>query len=382
MRDKIMVTSSHVLGLRGYGQSVWYDYFSRHLLASGELLRMITRTGVSGLTSNPSILEQAINRSDAYDEEIGMLARRNLSADEIYQRIVVQDLAEAADIVHSVYDATGGADGFVSLEVSPTLARDTDGTVAEGLRLWKLLGRDNVMIKVPGTEEGFPAIRRLTAEGVNINVTLLFSVAEYEQAARAYIAGLGDRMRQGGDLRRLSSVASVFVSRIDTAVDKALDKLVLAARDTETKNRLDALKGRAAVANAKLVYRRFTELFSGPEFQDLAAAGARRQRPLWASTGTKNPKYSDVMYIEELVGPDTVNTMPPGALTAFLDHGRAQRPTIQDDLEGAQRLFAELEGAGVDMAAIRAQIKREGLEAFEDSFTTLMLGVDTKRKAA
>ncbi|MBI4013842.1 MAG: transaldolase, partial [Candidatus Rokubacteria bacterium] len=300
-----MSSASQVFDLRQYGQSVWYDYFSRHLLASGELLRMLTRTGVSGVTSNPAILEQALNKTDAYDEEVGILARRGLSADEVYQTIVIQDMAEAADILHQVYEATGGGDGYVSLEVSPTLARDTEGTVAEALRLWKLLNRDNVMIKVPGTDEGFPAIRRLIAEGININVTLLFSVEEYERAGRAYIQGLQDRLARGGDIRKIASVASVFVSRIDTHVDKALDKLAMAARGPETKNQLDALKGRAAIANAKLVYRRFQQLFAGPEWEKLAAAGARRQRPLWASTGTKNPKYSDVLYIETLVGPDT-----------------------------------------------------------------------------
>jgi transaldolase / glucose-6-phosphate isomerase len=372
---------SQLLDLRHYGQSVWYDYFSRHLLASGELLRMITRDGLAGLTSNPTILEQAINKSDAYDEEIGILARRGLPAEAIYERLVVEDLAEAADVLHGVYDATDGADGYVSVEVSPALARDTDGTVAEGLRLWKLLGRDNVMIKVPGTPEGFPAIRRLIAEGVNVNVTLLFSLAQYEETVRAYIAGLQDRLTRRLDIRKIASVASVFVSRIDTAIDKALDRLVLAARDTETKNRLDALKGRAAIANAKLVYRRFGELFGGPEFQRLAEAGARRQRPLWASTGTKNPKYSDVMYIEGLVGPDTVNTMPPGALKAFRDHGQA-RPTIEEDRPAAEALVADLARVGLDIPAIYESLKQEGLAAFEDSFTALMLGVDTKRKAA
>jgi transaldolase/glucose-6-phosphate isomerase len=373
--------ASQLLDLRQFGQSVWYDYFSRHLLASGELLRMISRDGLAGLTSNPTILEQAINRSDAYDEEIAVLARRGLSASDIYERIVVEDLAEAADILHGVYEATNGADGYVSLEVSPTLSRDTEGTVAEGLRLWKLLGRDNLMIKVPGTPEGFPAIRRLIAAGVNVNVTLLFSVAQYEEAAHAYLAGLQDRMARRADVRKPASVASVFVSRIDTALDKALDRLVLATRDLEAKNRLEALKGRAAIANAKLVYRRFTEVFAGPEWQTLAAAGARRQRPLWASTGTKNPKYSDVMYIEGLVGPDTVNTMPPGALSAFRDHGRA-RPTVQEGLAEAEQLFQDLAALGLNVPAMYEQLKQEGLAAFEDSFTALMLGVDTKRKAA
>jgi transaldolase/glucose-6-phosphate isomerase len=372
---------SQLLDLRQFGQSVWYDYFSRHLLASGELLRMISRDGLAGLTSNPTILEQAINKSDAYDEEIAVLARRGLSAGEIYERIVAEDIAEAADILHGVYEATGGNDGYVSLEVSPTLSRDTDGTVAEGLRLWSLLGRENVMIKVPGTAEGFPAIRRLIAEGVNVNVTLLFSVGQYEEAARAYLAGLQDRLARRQDIRRLASVASVFVSRIDTALDKALDRLVLAARDVEAKNRLEGLKGRAAIANAKLVYRRFGQVFAGSDWERLAAAGARRQRPLWASTGTKNPKYSDVMYVEGLVGPGTVNTMPPGALSAFRDHGRA-RSAITDGLAEAEQLFRDLAALGLDVPATYEQLKQEGLAAFEDSFTALMLGGDTKRKAA
>src|SRR3989441_796760 len=367
--------------LRQYGQSVWYDFMSRHLLASGELLRLIADDGLGGVTSNPTILEAAVNKSTAYDGEIAILARRGMSADEIYARIVIADIAEAADILHSVYEATDGGDGYVSLEVSPQLAHDADGTVRDGITLWKLLNRDNVMIKVPGTDAGFKAARRLIAEGVNVNITTLFSPADYEAAARAYIEGLQDRAARVLDLGKIASVASVFVSRIDTAVDKALDRLVAAARDAETKRKLEALKGKAATANAKLVYQRFQQLFTSPEFQKLEPLHARRQRPLWASTGTKNPKYSDVLYIEELVGPDTVNTMPPGALAAFRDHGQA-RPTITRDLDGARRVFAELAQAGVDMPAIFTQVKMEAVAAFEDSFAALMLGIDTKRKAA
>ena len=370
-----------LIDLRQYGQSVWYDFMSRHLLASGELLRLIARDGLAGVTSNPTILEQAVNKTDAYDEEIALIARRRMPTREIYTRIVTEDIAEAADILHTVYEATQGADGYVSLEVSPTLADDADGTVAEALTLWKRLKRDNVMIKVPGTEAGFKAIRRLIAEGINVNVTLLFSQADYEAAARAYIDGLKDRVAKGGDVSKLASVASFFVSRIDTAVDKELDRLAAAARDPEAKQRLDALKGRAAIANAKLAYQRFKELFGSAEFKALEAKGARVQRPLWASTGTKNPKYSDVLYIEELVGPDTVNTMPPGALAAFRDHGGA-RPTVEQDVDGARRVFAELQTVGADMNAIYARLKAEGLQAFEDSFEALMLGIDTKRKAA
>lgn len=373
--------ASQLLDLRQYGQSVWYDYISRHFLASGELLRMISRDGLAGVTSNPTILEQAVNKSDAYDEEITLRARQNMSVNEIYQRLVIADIAEAADVLHSVYEATNGGDGYVSLEVSPKLARDAEGTVAEALRLWKLLNRDNVMIKVPGTQQGCIAIQKLIAEGINVNVTLLFSPSDYEAAARAYIEGIKQRLAKGGDVTKTASVASVFVSRIDTAVDKALDKFILAVRDLQARQQLEELKGKAAIANSKLIYKRFTETFGGEEFEELAKKGARRQRTLWASTGTKNPKYSDVMYIEELVGPDTVTTVPPGALAAFRDHGRA-RPTIGQDLEGARRVFQRLAAAGIDMAKIYAQLKEEGLQAFEDSFDALILGIDTKRKAA
>jgi transaldolase/glucose-6-phosphate isomerase len=367
--------------LREYGQSVWYDYISRHLLASGELLRLIARDGLGGVTSNPTILETAVNKSTAYDDEIALLARRGMSAEDTYTRIVTADIAEAADILHSVYAATDAGDGYVSLEVSPALAHDADGTVEEAFRLWKLLNRDNVMIKVPGTEAGVRAVRRLIAAGVNVNITTLFSLADCEATARAYIDGLNDRAAKGQDLGKIASVASVFVSRIDTAVDKMLDRLLAGARDTGTKQRLEALKGKAAIANAKLVYEQFQRLFMSPDFEKLADLGARRQRPLWASTGTKNPKYSDVLYIEELVGPDTVNTMPPGALAAFRDHGRA-RPAITRGLDEARRVFADLAQAGVDMPAILRQLQVDALAMFSDSFNALMLGVDTKRKAA
>lgn len=367
--------------LRLYGQSVWYDYISRHLLASGELLRMITEDGLGGVTSNPTILEASVNQGNAYDEEIAILARRGMSAQEIYARIVVADIAEAADLLHSVYDATDGADGYVSLEVSPALAHDADGTVVEGINLWKLLNRHNVMIKVPGTEAGFTAVRRLIAEGVNVNITTLFSLADYEVAVRAYIDGLKDRAAKGLDLSKVASVASFFVSRVDTAVDKALDRLIAAARDADDKRRLEASKGKAAIANAKLVYQRFQQLFAGPDFQKLESLGARRQRPLWASTGTKNPKYSDVLYIEELVGADTVNTMPPGALNAFRDHGKAQ-PTITRDVDAARGLLSQLATVGLDMPAILKQLKADAVGAFVDSLTALLLGIDTKRKAA
>ena len=364
--------------LRQYGQSVWYDYISRHLLASGELLRLIARDGLGGVTSNPTILEAAVNKSTAYDEEIALLARRGMSAPDIYTRIVTADIAEAADILHSVYEATEGGDGYVSLEVPPALTHDTDGTVREALRLWKLLSRDNVMIKVPGTEAGVRAVRRLIAEGLNVNITTLFSLADCEATARAYIDGLNDRAAKGQDLRKVASVASVFVSRIDTAVDKVLDRLIAGARDAEARQRLEALKGKAAIANAKLVYEQFQRLFMSLDFEKLAALGARRQRPLWASTGTKNPKYSDVLYIEELVGPDTVNTMPPSTLAAFNDHGTVA-VTIERDLDHARALFRRLPELGVPLPALIDQLEGEGVAAFTKSYDALLESLETRR---
>ncbi|MBM4254382.1 MAG: bifunctional transaldolase/phosoglucose isomerase [Deltaproteobacteria bacterium] len=373
--------ANQIFDLRQYGQSVWYDFISRQLLASGELLRIINRDGVSGVTSNPSILEQAINKTDAYDEEMAILARHGLSAEDIYTRVAVQDITEAADILQTVSVATNGGDGYVSLEVSPRLADDAEGTIAEAHRLWQQIRRDNVMIKVPGTPAGFRAVRKLISDGINVNITLLFSIADYEAAAQAYIGGLSDRLNKGGDISRVASVASVFVSRIDSLVDKLLDQALATTRDSEARQGIENLKGKAAIANSKLVYQRFKALFSSSEWQRLEEHGARRQRPLWASTGTKNPKYSDVLYIEELVGPDTVNTVPPGALAAFRDHGRA-RPTIELNTQEAQNAFDRLGELGVDMTKVHGQLKEEGLQAFADSFDTLLLGVDTKRKAA
>lgn len=373
--------ASQLLDLRRYGQSVWYDFISRHLFASGELLRMIARDGLAGVTSNPTILEQAINKTDAYDEEIAILARRGMSATEIYLRLVVEDIAEAADNLYSVYEATNGGDGYVSIEVSPELAHDAAGTVAEAMRLWRRIGRDNVMVKAPGTQAGFTAVRQLISEGLNVNITLLFSLADYEAAAQAYIDGIKDRLSKGNDVRNVASVASVFVSRIDTMVDKALDQQLQTTRDSEARQGLESLKGKVAIANAKLIYQRFKEIFLSQEWQELEAKGARRQRPLWASTGTKNPKYSDVLYIEELVGPDTVTTVPPGALSAFRDHGQA-RSTIDQDLQGAGQVLERLNAVGIDLAKICTVLKTEGLQAFADSFAALLLGVDTKRKAA
>jgi transaldolase/glucose-6-phosphate isomerase len=342
---------------------------------------MIARDGLAGVTSNPTILEQAINKTDAYDEEVATLARRGMSAAEIYLRLVVEDIAEAADNLYSVYEATSCGDGYVSIEVSPELAHDAAGTVAEALRLWQRIGRDNVMVKVPGTQAGFAAVRQLISEGLNVNVTLLFSLADYEAAAQAYIAGIKDRLGKGSDVSHSASVASVFVSRIDTMVDKALDQLLQTTRDTEARRGLESLKGKTAIANAKLIYQRFKEIFTSQEWQEIEAKGARRQRPLWASTGTKNPKYSDVLYLEELVGPDTVTTVPPGALAAFRDHGQA-RSTIDQDPQGAGQVLERLKAMGIDLTKICLSLKEEGLQAFADSFAALLLGVDTKRKAA
>ena len=349
------------------GQAVWLDYTERSFTASGGLARLV-RQGVRGVTSNPTIFEKAIASSADYDDAVRRLSLAGFEADAIYEALAVEDIAAAADVLRPVYDATGGVDGFVSLEVSPTLAHDTAGTVAEARRLFAALGRPNVMIKIPGTAAGVPAIAQSIASGINVNVTLLFSVATYEAIALAYIEGLERRAAAGHDISRVGSVASFFVSRIDTAVDTVLQSAPGGA----------ALMGTVAVANAKLAYTRYQQLFRGPRWTALAAQGARVQRPLWASTGTKNPAYSDVMYVEELIGPDTINTMPVATLAAFLDHGTVA-PTLTRDVAGARAVLASLAAAGVDLDAITERLLEEGVDAFARSFVTLLAGIEAKR---
>jgi len=349
------------------GQAIWLDYIRRSLLTSGELQNLINQ-GVRGVTSNPTIFEKAIAGSADYDEDLHRLVDEGKSVAEIYEALALEDIRRAADLLRPVYEQTNGADGYVSLEVSPTLAHDTEGTVAEARRLFAVLSRPNVLIKVPATPEGIPAIERLISEGINVNATLMFSLAHYEAVAEAYIAGLEKLAAAGGDLSKVASVASFFVSRLDTAVDRALEGHPQGA----------SLKGKAAIANAKMAYARFRQVFSGPRWEKLAAQGARVQRPLWASTGTKNPLYSDTLYVDHLIGPDTVNTVPPATLQAFLDHGTVA-PTLEAGLDEARAHLARLAELGIDLDAITQQLQDEGVAAFAGSFEALLASIAEKR---
>src|SRR6266404_1632835 len=365
--------------LEKHGQSVWLDFLARGFVAKGDLKNLIDSDGVKGVTSNPSIFEKAIGSSDEYD---GAIAQALRSGDrpvaELFEQLAVEDIQHAADVLRPVYDRLRGADGFVSLEVSPYLAMDSKGTIAEAERLWKHVSRKNLMIKVPATPEGLPAIQQLIGEGVSINITLLFSRKVYVQVAEAYLAGLEKYVAGGGDPSHVASVASFFVSRIDSAVDKLLDDKIAQANDPTEKERLAALKGKVAVANAKLAYQEYKHLFAGPRWEKLKAKGARPQRLLWASTGTKNKDYSDVLYVEELIGPETVNTMPPATLEAFRDHGKL-RDSLEENIEDASRVLAELEKSGISLDAITAELVKDGVKLFADSADKLYGAVAHKR---
>jgi transaldolase len=357
--------------LRDAGQSPWLDYIDRSMLQNGELARRIDADALTGMTSNPTIFEKALAQGAAYDAQLRD-ASADLTAWELFELLETDDVRAACDIFRPVYDATGGADGYVSIEVSPGAAHDADGTIAEAHRLWATVSRPNVMIKVPGTPEGERALRRLIADGINVNVTLLFAVETHARIIEAYLAGLEDRVKAGGSVARVARVASVasfFVSRVDTEVDKRLGKVgTPAAR---------ALLGTAAVANAKLAYTLFRERFAGPRWAALAAKGARVQRPLWASTGTKNPAYSDVKYVETLIGPDTVNTLPPATIDAFRDHGKVAR-TVDAGMAEATANLAALGGVGVGLRDVTDQLLAEGLASFQKSFDTLIAGLEAK----
>jgi transaldolase/glucose-6-phosphate isomerase len=356
--------------LRAIGQSVWYDNFRRALLDSGELLRLI-QTGVTGVTSNPTIFEKAIDGSTDYDADLHRLVDQGKTAPEIYESLALDDIRRTADLLRPIYEQTGGADGYVSLEVSPLLAPDTEGTVAEARRLFAALDRPNTMIKVPATPAGIPAVAILIGEGININITLMFSLAQYLAVVEAYLSGLEKLAAATSDLSRVASVASFFVSRVDTAVDRALEHLEPQHADVAT------LLGKIAIANAKVVYARFRSIFSGPRWQRLADRGARLQRVLWASTGTKNPLYPDTLYVDSLIGPDTINTMPPATLQAFLDHGQVTL-SVEAGLDEARANLERLAGLGVDLDAITRQLTDEGVAAFSKSFETLMASISRK----
>lgn len=362
------------------GQSVWLDYIRRDILTNGELERMIRENALRGVTSNPAIFEQAIGGSDDYDEALEVLAARGASPLEAYESLAIEDIRLAADQFRDLYEESGGTDGFVSLEVSPELAHDTEGTLQEARRLWKEVARPNVMIKVPGTEEGLPAIEQLLYEGLNVNITLLFSLRGYERVMEAYLKALERRAAEGKPLERVASVASFFVSRVDTAVDKQLEERLAEAGDDAERQRIRALLGRAAIDNAKMAFARFQEIFGAERFARLRERGAQVQRPLWASTSTKNPEYRDVIYVEELIGPDTVNTMPLATVEAFADHGEAER-TVDANVDAARAELAALAELGIDLDQITEDLQVEGVKKFVVPFRDLLRSIEQKLDA-
>ncbi|MBR0795198.1 bifunctional transaldolase/phosoglucose isomerase [Bradyrhizobium jicamae] len=368
-----------VKALENHGQAVWLDFLARGFVTQGDLERLIETDGVKGVTSNPSIFEKAIGSSDEYDGAIGhALKQGDRSVADLFEHIAIEDIQNAADVLRPVYDRTHAGDGFVSLEVSPYLAMDTKGTIAEAERLWKHVHRKNLMVKVPATPEGLPAIEFLIGEGISINITLLFSQKVYRQVAEAYLKGLEKYVGKGGDPSHIASVASFFVSRIDTLVDKQLDEKIARANDPSEKERLAALKGKVAIANAKLAYQDYKRLFAGGRWDKLKAKGARPQRLLWASTGTKNKDYSDVLYVEELIGPDTVNTVPPATLDAFRDHGKL-RDSLEENVEDARHVLEELEKSGISLDAITEELVKDGVKLFADAADKLYGAVAHKR---
>ena len=370
--EKNAKVSSPLNELLQYGQSMWLDYIRRDLITSGQLKQMIENDGLRGMTSNPSIFEKAIGESSLYDDILRSLsARQDLDTTARYEQIAIRDIQDAADVLHPVYESSKYRDGYVSLEVSPLLARKTQETIEEARRLWKTVKRENVMIKVPGTAEGIPAIRQLIGEGININVTLLFAQEMYEKIAEAYIAGLEDLAARGGNLQKEAGVASFFISRIDTLVDSLLQDKLKTTSEAEQRKFLENLLGKVAIANGKLTYQRYQRIFSGARWQALAAKGAQTQRVLWASTSTKNPHYRDVMYVEELIGPDTVDTIPPATIDAFRDHGRV-RPSLTENVTEAQKVMDDLAKTGVSMKQVTDKLTDDGVKLFADAFTKLL----------
>ncbi len=377
--------------LRRQGQSLWMDNINRAMITSGELRTLAWEDRVVGMTSNPTIFEKAMGHGKEYEAPAEELARQGKRTEDIYWALAIEDIQMAADVMRPVYQLTDGLDGYISLEVAPSFANDTQATIAMTQDLWRRLDRPNVMIKIPATREGVPAIEECIAAGVNVNVTLMFAVELYEDVARAYIRGL-ERFFSGKESTRLAradslikapvSVASFFVSRVDTLVDKQLAEKIQTATDAAARERLEGLLGRAAVANARLAYQSFKRIFAGPKWESLAERGARVQRPLWASTSTKNPRYRDVLYVEELIGPDTVNTVPPATLEAIKDHGRVQRTVdTPEAVEQAKKTMRDLAAAGIDMQAVTAQLEREGVKAFADSFDQLIQTLEQRRQA-
>ncbi len=366
--------------LQTQGQSVWYDNVDRAQIASGQFKRMLDEDGVLGVTANPTIFEKSISAGHAYDEQISQLISEGKSTSDIYEAVVIKDIRTVADLLRPIYDRTSGKDGYVSLEVSPELANDTEGTIAEAKRFWQMVDRPNLMIKIPATPACIEAIYEVLRSGINVNVTLIFSIESYRQVADAYIRALEERNGHGEDISALASVASFFISRVDTLVDKLLEDKIKASSDPAEQQHLKSLEGKAAIANARLVYQDFKKIFHSPRFETLKHSGAHVQRPLWASTSTKNPAYRDVLYAEELVGPDTVDTMPLETINNFRDHGKV-RNSVEDDLEGARQALDALEKVGIHYDQVTQQLQDEGVQKFADSFRQLFSGIESKKNA-
>lgn len=359
------------------GHSIWYDNIERKILKNGEFSLLISKYGVVGVTSNPTIFDKAISKSSDYDEQIKTLAKQGKNVHEIYDSLVIQDIGEAADALLPIYQKSKGIDGYVSIEVLPEYAHDAEKTIEYAKRIFNQLGRKNVLIKVPGTEEGCNAITELVYEGINVNVTLLFSLQQYKSAAKAYLLGLERRVKDGKNLKEINSVASVFVSRIDTRIDKMLEDLANTENDAAKKGILLKLRGKAAVANSKIIYQHFKEISLSKEFKKFENNGASMQRVLWASTGTKNPEYTDVKYVEELIGPNSVNTVPHQTLFAFYDHGIV-KSTIEDDVTGAVDVLKQLSALGIDINTVCSDLEKEGIAAFCNSFDSLINSIRSK----
>jgi len=368
-----------LLQLKTLGQSVWYDTVDRAQLDNGLFKRMLDEDGVAGVTSNPTIFQKSISQGNAYDEQITQLVREKKSTSEIYEALAIRDIRTVADLLLPIYEKANRQDGFVSLEVSPDLAHDSEATLEEARRFWKLVDRPNLMIKIPATPEGIPVVRQTLTEGMNINITLIFSIEDYHKVADAYISALEERNAEGKDISHIASVASFFVSRVDTLVDQLLENKIKASNDSTEQQKLKSLEGKAAIANARLVYQDFKNIFHSPRFETLKHSGAHVQRPLWASTSTKNPAYRDVLYAEELVGPDTVDTMPLETIENFRDHGKV-RLSVEDDIQQARDEFAELEKVGIHYDQVTQQLQDEGVQKFADSFHELFKGIESKKQ--
>ncbi|MCP6759353.1 MAG: transaldolase [Fischerella sp. CENA71] len=376
------MTTNHLLEIKNYGQSIWMDNLTRDIIKSGELKDLVENKGICGITSNPTIFEKAIANNAIYDQDIEAGIKAGLPTYKIYESLVFQDIRDACDILRPVYEASNGLDGYVSIEVPPTIAHDTEATIAEACRYFQEIGRENVMIKIPGTESGLPAVEQVISEGINVNITLLFSVESYINTAWAYIRGLEKRAAEGKDISKIASVASFFLSRIDSNIDSKIDaKLAKGVDDLNVEAKLKAIKGKVAIANAKIAYQEYKKIVQSDRWQALATKGAKVQRLLWASTSTKDPQYSDVMYVDELIGPDTVNTLPPATIEACADHCHVAN-RVETDVEEAYNLIENLKDpdVNIDINAVMDELLTEGIDKFVKPFQSLMNSLENKVK--